>query len=181
MFRLINFILCVAVLSALCFGAFWLSTTPQPAKMKDQLQFALDTVIFKVERWKQGSDESISTMREFARTGNSAAELYQAKLLFKEANTNPEAYKEALTLVNNLAVKGIPEGQNAYGVMLRDGLGGITPNRVEAYKWFSLSATRGYKLAEENMLNLSHLLTADQINDAEARANAWLLEYLNSK
>ena len=181
MFRLLNFLIFASFTVVVCIGAYWYVTTPQPAKIEDQATFALDTAIFHVQRFKQGGDESVATWRDLARAGNSAAQLYQAKFLFAEAKNNPISYNEALSVLDKLAKKGIPEGQNAMGVMVRDGLGGLQPDKIEAYKWFSLAAQRGSTLAEENMLQIAHNMTSTEIYEAESRASAWLLDYLTGK
>lgn len=181
MFKFINFIICLVILVVVCVATFWYVTTPQPAKAQDQLTYGMDTAVFNIARFKQGGDESVGTWRDLAREGNSAAQLYQAQFLFAEAKNRPEAYTEAMSVLDKLAKKGIPDGQNAYGVMIRDGLGGLQADKVEAYKWFSLASQRGSKLGEENMLQLAHIMSSSEIYEAESRASNWLLEYLENE
>lgn len=180
MFRFVNFLITLLFLAILTVGGYWYFTTPQPIKISDQMTYAIETSLFKIQQMQFKGEETIQTWRDLAREGNSAAQLRHAQLLFEAAKHNPNAYSEAFATLRSLAEKGIPEGQNALGVLVRDGLGGITPDKIEAYKWFSLAAQRGSKLAQQNALQLSHSMTTSQMYEAESRASNWTLAYLNA-
>lgn len=181
MFRFINFLITFGIIALVCIGGYWFVMTPQPARTDEQIAYAIDTATFKVQQYKLKEQENITTWRDWARAGNRVAGLEQARLLFAQGPSNPNAYIEAATLLRPLADKGIPEAQNALGVLVRDGLGGMQPDKLEAYKWFSLANARGLDLAERNMLELSHQMTSSQIFEAESRASTWLLDYLKKK
>lgn len=58
------------------------------------------------------------------------------------------------------------------GMMYWNGRG-VPENKQEAYKWFTVAAGRGSRLAEYNMRILSRQISPKQVTDAVALAAAW--------
>lgn len=80
--------------------------------------------------------------------------------------------ERAARLYAGIADTGQASAQNNLGHMLRHGHG-LTTDKVEALKWFILSAKTGNKLAEKNRDSLSAELAEDERSEAQQRAAAW--------
>jgi TPR repeat protein len=61
-------------------------------------------------------------------------------------------------------------------MMYRDGLG-REQDDVEAYKWFTLSATQGHEDAVRERETLTSEMDAAQITEAQRLAREWLAQH----
>lgn len=84
----------------------------------------------------------------------------------------PRDQERAARLYAGIADTGQAAAQNNLGNMLRNGHG-LATDKIEALKWFILSAKAGNKLAEKNRDSLSAELADDERGEAERRAGAW--------
>lgn len=84
----------------------------------------------------------------------------------------PRDHARAARLYSGIADTGQASAQNNLGTMLRSGHG-LATDKVDALKWFILSAKTGNKLAEKNRDSLSAELAEDERSEAERRAAAW--------
>jgi TPR repeat protein len=80
-------------------------------------------------------------------------------------------YVPAFRLFRPLAEQGNARAQTALGVMFRKGEG-VPKNPLRARMWFSLAAKRGDVGARAGLSKLSRTLTAQEISQADAMANA---------
>ncbi len=184
---LIKFLFWLAVLAAVLGGGWWFVTTPQPMRFDTKTAYLRDTAVFEWQRFRDAEKGARNPKAEFshwkvlADGGNIAAGLHVVETLFQIASNDPRAYGLALNYARPLADRGIPRAQNALGVMLLRGLGGLKTDKVEAYKWFRLAADRGDDRAYENRMRLAHEMSSAEVLEGEHRANAWVLDHTRPK
>jgi TPR repeat protein len=183
MFGLLRTIISGVIVIAFAMTAWWYVTTPQPPQFNEKMAYLGHTMRFelrhqfkKTEIMRAGLPVQIAFARGMADRGNTAAQIYAMRAMFEAAKTWPNYYQDALAYIRPLSERGYPIAQNAYGVMLRDGLGGVVIDRIEAYKWFLLASEQGHDLATVNAERLSRAMTAPDILEAQQRSNMWRLE-----
>ena len=180
MFKLLNFLLCCVVLAFVVWSCYWYVTEPQPGKLDDQVMYLKDGTLYKLQTLADPISSDLNTaiaqLKPIAAQGNGVAQVKLAEIMFKTNN-----YLSAIQYLKPNVDHGNPVAQNAYGVMVRDGLGGVPSDKLEAYKWFSIAAGRGFKLAQDNALALSHQMTSNELVQAEQLADSWELHYQTNK
>jgi hypothetical protein len=185
MFLLLNLLIFLAILAKCFYAGWWYATVPQPARIDERLAYTKDALILKAYACKQNlsinGKAAPKDVMMLADQGNLVAQIEAAQLLFAQAKKDPKHYKSAVIYLENAAEHGIPAAQNAYGVAVRDGLGDLTVDKLEAFKWFSLAAGRGLMLGDKNAIMLSKDMSPEELADAEHRAALWMQEYLNRK
>lgn len=180
----VKLLLITLLLVLIGFCGWWYALTPQPPKAAARWAYMRDTLEFhthnfqRLPDFKMKSTGSIPTENEVnfwlpvAQSGNRVAQIYVAQYLFAQgSNTNPMPYVRALEFLRPAADEGIPTAQNAVGVAYRYGLG-VAQDSIEATKWFKLAAATGLKLAQENLYQMAHVLTEEDLAEAERRAQA---------
>ena len=80
-------------------------------------------------------------------------------------------YLPAIRLFRPLAEQGNAKAQNVLGVMFHKGEG-VPKNPVRAHMWFSFAAARGDATAKAELREVSRMMTAQEISQAEAMAKA---------
>ncbi len=100
------------------------------------------------------------------------AQRFDAAYALQFGRIVPRDQERAARIYADIADGGQAAAQNNLGTMLRNGHG-LAADKVEALKWFILSAKAGNKLAEKNRDSLSVELAAEQRGEAERRAGAW--------
>ena len=80
-------------------------------------------------------------------------------------------YAPAIRVFRTLAEQGNAKAQNVLGVMLRKG-DGVPKNPVRAHMWFSFAAKRGDATAKAELREVSRMMTAQEISQADAMAKA---------
>ena len=80
-------------------------------------------------------------------------------------------YVPAIRVFRTLAEQGNAKAQNVLGVMFRKGEG-VPKNPVRAHMWFSFAAKRGDTKAKAELREVSRAMTALEISQAEAMAQA---------
>jgi TPR repeat protein len=80
-------------------------------------------------------------------------------------------YVPAVRVFRTLAERGNAKAQNVLGVMFRKGEG-VPKNPVRAHMWFSFAAKRGEAGAQAELREVSRMMTAQEISQAEAMAKA---------
>jgi TPR repeat protein len=80
-------------------------------------------------------------------------------------------YLPAMGVFRALAEQGNAKAQNVLGVMFRKGEG-VAKNPVRARMWFSFAAKRGEAGARTELREVSRTMTAQEISQAEAMAEA---------
>lgn len=81
-------------------------------------------------------------------------------------------YGEAARMFRFPAEQGIGGAQFLLGMLYMDGTG-VPKDSVQAYAWMELAVQRGSKAAREARRILSEQMTSEQIDRAEAMAQAW--------
>lgn len=73
------------------------------------------------------------------------------------------------------AVREVGHSEDLYklGLIYATGQGGAA-DLVQAHMWFNLAASRGSEAAKENRRELSNIMSAMEIADAQRRAREWL-------
>jgi TPR repeat protein len=84
----------------------------------------------------------------------------------------PQDDAEAIKWYTLGANQGDAFAQYGLGLMFRNGYG-VEPDVVEAYKWLYLAAQQGHGKAADDLDATAARMTAEQIQQAKARAAAW--------
>ncbi len=85
-----------------------------------------------------------------------------------------QSYAEAMQYFKSAARSGHTQAQHYVGLMYYKAQG-VEKDNIEAYVWFDLAASNGDKVGIVLKLTLKDILTAEQIQEAERRKNAWLV------
>jgi TPR repeat protein len=80
-------------------------------------------------------------------------------------------YVPAVRVFRALAEQGNAKAQNVLGVMFRKGEG-VPKNPARAHMWFSVAAKRGEAGARAELREMSRTMTAQEVSQAEAMAEA---------
>jgi TPR repeat protein len=80
-------------------------------------------------------------------------------------------YVPAIRVFRTLAEQGNTKAQNVLGVMFRKGEG-VPKNPARAHMWLSFAAKRGDAKAKTELREVSRTMTAQEISQAEAMAQA---------
>lgn len=80
-------------------------------------------------------------------------------------------YVPAIRVFRDLAAQGNAKAQNALGTMFRKGEG-VPKDSMRAHMWFSVAATRGDARAKAELNEMSRTMTAQELSQAEAMAQA---------
>jgi TPR repeat protein len=80
-------------------------------------------------------------------------------------------YVPAIRVFRGLAEQGNAKAQNVLGVMFRKGEG-VPKNPARAHMWLSFAAKRGDAKAKTELREVSRTMTAQEISQAEAMAQA---------
>lgn len=96
--------------------------------------------------------------------------------LYESGSGVKKDFRQALQWYFRAAELGDASAQDKLGLMFEDGHDGLPHDKVQAYKWFSLSAAEGNPLGRHDAMEfqLAHALTPEQI----AQANAVVAEFL---
>lgn len=156
------------------FSSIWYFRTPQPINWSAQMVFARETAEYKYYNYKkEKKDDELKYWAPIALKGNAPAQLHVAEILYQKAAEDSTYYAHAVPFLIGAANKGLPLAQNALGVALRNGLG-VQQDRVEAWKWFMLSARQGIELAKKNMQSMGREMTASDLQKAKLQADLWI-------
>ncbi len=85
----------------------------------------------------------------------------------------PQSYPEALKWLRQAAERGYSAGQYQLGLCCLKALG-MKQDRVEAYIWLNLAAAQGEGSAAKLRDELADQLTREQVDEAQARARAFV-------
>jgi TPR repeat protein len=80
-------------------------------------------------------------------------------------------YVPAIRVFRALAEQGNAKAQNVLGVMFRKGEG-VPKNPARAHMWFSFAAKRGDATAKAELREVSRMMTAQEISQAQAMAQS---------
>ena len=82
---------------------------------------------------------------------------------------------EAVKWYLKAAVRGIAEAQFDIGYCYDVG-DGVPKDYVQAYKWYNLAQAQGYELSQKNLSLIEHLMTAEQIAEAQQLSREFKLK-----
>jgi enhanced entry protein LpnE len=178
MLRLLGLLIFLALLAGVGAGGYWYINTPQPINMNDRVNYARDMAIYDYYLLRQPkSSDTLAYFLPLAQKGNVAAETRVAELYFFVGQNDPQAYKLAASYLVKAANQGIPNAQNALGVAYRNGLGVAQVDKIEAWKWFNLSAKQGVVLAKKNLADLTPELDQAELDQAQIHVDEWLASH----
>ena len=100
---------------------------------------------------------SAATLKQQAQRGDSKAQ-YELGKRYSER----KHYARASVWFRKAAEQGHPAAQNRLGVMYERGEG-VSPDLIEAYKWYTLAAEQKNTFAVANRLSLERQLSYEQI------------------
>lgn len=85
------------------------------------------------------------------------------------------AFTDAEIAEAHQKVREVGHSEDLYklGLIYATGQGGAT-DLVQAHMWFNLAASRGLEAAKESRRELSSMMSAGEIADAQKRAREWL-------
>ena len=113
----------------------------------------------------------LTLLRPLAEQGNAAAQGLLG-LMYYEGLGITQNYVEAARWLRKVAEQGDAKVQAFLGNMYHDGIG-VPRDYVQAYMWLNLAAAGGDKEAVQDRERLEHLMTAEQIAEAQRRTAAW--------
>ena len=122
-----------------------------------------------VEAYKRGDyATALRELRPLAERGDADA---QSRLGFMYDNGQgvPKDSAEAVRWLRRAAEQGFPKAQFDLGVSYENGIG-VPQDYVEAYIWFSVCAAGGHERAPEWRDKVAHLLSFEQLRDAQREA-----------
>jgi TPR repeat protein len=89
-----------------------------------------------------------------------------------EAAIKGRDYATALRIIRPLAEQGDPNAQYTLGVLYQNGLG-VPQDRVSAYAWLSLAASRGRENAAAIRDLGARLMSSSEIDEGKKRVEEW--------
>ncbi len=81
--------------------------------------------------------------------------------------------KQSFFWFRKAAYQGDPQAQRQVGFVYREGQG-VTQDKIEAYKWFSLAAKGGEATGKMYMDSLILEFTTQQVQEGESRAQSFV-------
>ena len=115
--------------------------------------------------------EAARWFRKAAEQGNALAQIGLG-LLYAKGEGVSQNYAEAFRWFRNAAEQGHAVAQGALGAMYAAGQG-VPRDYVQAYMWLNLAAAGGNTEAAQNRQRLEHLMTAEQVAEAQQLTAAW--------
>jgi TPR repeat protein len=109
--------------------------------------------------------------RPLAEQGNADAQTSLGAMYGKGEGV-PQNYSEAVRLYRLVADEGNATAQSNLGLMYAQGHG-VPQDYVIAHMWLNLSAAQGYEDAVKNRDVVAHLMTSEQIAEAQKLAREW--------
>lgn len=125
-------------------------------------------------RLQAADPEEAANYRQAATRGDPVAQFMTGFLLINGAQSGAD-YREAAQFFAAAAQRGLPAAMANLGLLHFEGKG-VLQDYVEGYKWLTLAALNGPPGAVAMRDMLARRLTADQINGANALAEAFLSE-----
>ena len=90
-----------------------------------------------------------------------------------------QKYTEALKWFNKAAKQNNPKAQYNLGVIYASGVG-VPQDNIKAYAWLILAYSNGYEQAKDNILILNKVMTASEMEKAEAQVAKIRKNFKNS-
>ena len=90
--------------------------------------------------------------------------------------TKKKDYKTAFEKWKPLAEQGHDDAQYKMGRLYREGHG-VEKDYVEAYKWYSIIAKKGYSGGYKYMATIEKYMTASEIAKAKEMADEWMAQH----
>ncbi|RDD64398.1 sel1 repeat family protein [Thalassococcus profundi] len=115
--------------------------------------------------------QEIAALRDAARTGDPVAAFQMGWLLVHREPPGPADWQEAAALFAANAEKGHPASMANLALLYIRGTG-VPQDYVLAQMWLALAGSAGFEAALPLGLGLRERMTPDQINEAQARAEA---------
>ena len=124
----------------------------------------------------QGVDKDIgkalALLEQAAQQGDIEAQ-YNLAVLHEQGQAGAPDMAQALAWFSKAADLGLPAAQERLGLIYATGQA-VAQDLVEAYKWFWIASQGHQAGAKANLAHSQTLMSAEQISEGEARAQAWL-------
>ena len=113
-------------------------------------------------------------LQQAALQGDTEAQ-YNLGVLLEQGQAGEPNLEQAFAWLSKAAQQGLAAAQERLGLMYAIGQP-MEQDMVEAHKWFVLASTGKNEAAKANLAHSRSLLAADQLLEAERRAELWLQE-----
>ena len=148
----------------------WLSAAAKQGHSEAQLELT-DTYLSYGTRNSQELKKATQWLTEAAKQGQPEAQFILGNM-HAEGQGVIQDFQQAAEWLQLAANAGHVEAMYRLGMMHVVG-DGVPKDRIEAYVWFNLAAAEGNHQAFIARSEVSELLNAEQINEAQARSRAW--------
>lgn len=126
----------------------------------------------KLAYMRRDFQEALQIFRPLAEGGEATAQVELAQMYFYGEGV-PRDTAQALHWYRKGANQSLPVAFVILGQIYSEGSGGVTLDKVQAYKWFSLAIDRGSESAHGFRRDLAREMTPAQVAEGERLARAW--------
>ena len=119
-------------------------------------------------------NKALELLQQAALQGDTEAQ-YNLGVLLEQGQAGEPNLEQAFAWLSKAAQQGLAAAQERLGLMYAIGQP-MEQDMVEAHKWFVLASTGKNEAAKANLAHSRSLLAADQLLEAERRAELWLQE-----
>ena len=123
-----------------------------------------------------GVPKNLETARRwwsFAAAQNDPGAQYNLGVVYATGEGVPQDYKQAAHWLDRAARRGHVQAQHNLGVLYREGKG-VERDPALGYFWTKVAALQGDEVALASLESAAATLSADQLNQADGRADDWM-------
>jgi len=174
------FLILICLFSALVFAGdeSFERIKMQAEKGNVPAQFKLGIIYFNGRETSQDYKEALKWFQRAAEQGLSEAQ-YNIGVMYIEGKGVSQNYTEALKWFNKAAKQNDRKAQYNLGVIYASGVG-VPQDNIKAYAWLILAYSNGYEQAKDNILILNKVMTASEMEKAEAQVAKIRKNFKNS-
>lgn len=119
--------------------------------------------------------KALALLQQAALQGDMEAQ-YNLAVMHEQGLAGAPDLAQALVWFSKAAQQGLPTAQERLGMMYAVGQS-VQQDLVEAYKWFFIACKGNQDTAKANLAHCRDLLEADQVAEAESRAERWMHDH----
>lgn len=135
-------------------------------------QFALAQAYDRGRDVPQDKAEAVKWYRRAAEQGDAPSQYYVGNSYWEGIGVTKKE-QEAVRWWQLAAAQGFGLAQNSLGRALVTGGSGVSPDKIQAYVWLTLSANQGNQEADQQRAVLSKQLKPDQIEKGKRLIKEW--------
>jgi len=112
----------------------------------------------------------------FAAAQNDPGAQYNLGLSFSNGEGVAQDFNRAAEWYGKAAARGHVQAQHNLGLLYYEGKG-LQRDLLRAYYWLRIAALQGEDEAQNTLKHIGNYMSADQVREAEARADEWMKNY----